>query len=260
MDLRQLNQFSLALFGDARIGEQKVLETFALMVTSPKSTIKDVLPHERHEKILIQLIYQADKMGRLFFESNLNSSFARLSSRERLVLVALETGQFSYAEMRSWLSLSPDAFEYMVWQARSRFVDEVPTQIFRAGTSPQCPANEGGVPWTQRYFDEELTRKQTWHTQEHLRGCSDCKASLIAAREFFFQVSKKLNEIVKLNPAINNGALREDLNQFVPKNLLSQNTAASSLFSKAIVAWFKKSSPWIVLYALVVSYLIMVAG
>ncbi len=263
MELRHLNQFSRILFGDDQLGSSKVIETFVLMQMTHKNlkgsqidsdeTSQEIL----YEPILKQLVYQAERVG-THAKLNLNDPFFRLSPKERLILTALEAGQFSYQQIAQWLAISVMELEKIAFRARTSLVPKYQAILRKKGPTAACPSSIEEVPWVQRFFDEEYGRKEQLLIQSHVVKCEGCQKTMRAAREFFFELSRLIpdgSENSKREGIQTNAPLHSTIqntthveNLMIPKGLIRQHSL-SAIFMRAIIGWSKRGWLFLLIYA-----------
>ena len=144
----------------------------------------------------------------------LNQVFFRLTHEERLTLVALHQGRWSYDRLSRILNLPRTQVEELAWGARVKLAKE---GRYPHGPHPRgdkCPAYETQRPWSQRFLDGEVSLgRERLQLQQHLVECPACSSFLIRCRELYFHVEKEvyaqstdpervtsLEDLIKRNP------------------------------------------------------------
>jgi hypothetical protein len=197
-DLRVYSSLSKALWSDADISERVSID--ALVAASLAS---DSAPDARIGRAVQAMLERANREGRAATTRNnlavIHEPFFRLSPEERILLVGLHLGHWSYARLARILQVSEEKIEEMAWVARSRLSNGVyPSGPGQLGTN--CPEYDALRPWTQRFLDDEVSSsRERIFLQNHLMACEGCRQALSRFKELYFQVEKELSQHVSVS-------------------------------------------------------------
>ncbi|MFZ9596050.1 MAG: hypothetical protein ACO3A2_08235 [Bdellovibrionia bacterium] len=192
-DLSDLTKIGAALWLDSKEVEEQLVETLSavslLKISSDEAIIRASQILLRKSKS--QGVFQpALKKPDLFF-----NPFFRLSGSERLALVAVHLGKWSYRRTSQILDISSDQLESLLWQARLSWVDQ---SIYPAAPSPvgsACPEYDPRRPWSQRFLDQEFSqRKESFFLTRHILGCRACAQCVASARVLYQRVDQELRK------------------------------------------------------------------
>ncbi len=123
--------------------------------------------------------------------------FFRLSPDERVLLVGLHHGRWSYSRMSRILGTDAAAslqdMPRLAWKARMHLASQIPGLNYPTGSARNgmsCPDYDPEDPWTQRFLDEELSQRERVFLQTHVQGCSACQKALNSCRNLYYAVEK----------------------------------------------------------------------
>ncbi len=131
----------------------------------------------------------------------LNQPFFRLFPEERLILIALHLGKWSYHRLSHVLGDSVEHIQELAWNARlflagSALKGSQGRPLMHPTGSTQCiaacPEWSTTHPWTQRYLDRELGHKEELFLQERILKCDGCKDSMQRCREIYYAAEKSI--------------------------------------------------------------------
>lgn len=262
IQLQHLKGFSRAIYGNEALAEKKVLETYALLQSAliRNGETSRFAGIETYEKLLAHLLYQAESaqaaLPSLYL--SLGDPFYQLHPRERVMLLALESGMFGYADLARWVSISKNTIpvieiESLIWEARAKLSSYIHPKVYEQGRSPHCPPNSRRNPWVQRFLDEEIDKPDFLKLQTHLQDCLDCRTALDEGRKLFFEISKKIPvQLLEFNAPLN-----QKIEMIHDTILQGAQHSYFRLFEKAISSWWNRSRYWVLLYALSLVILII---
>ena len=123
------------------------------------------------------------------------SVFYRLMPEQRLLLMALHFGRWSYARLGRVLKLSSDQIEELAWSSRIALVS-ASGATYPSGAPvavSHCPVYHSRHPWTQRFLDEELVSgRERLYLQNHMMVCDSCRKALERCRDFYYAIEAEL--------------------------------------------------------------------
>ncbi len=190
-DLKTLSHIGLALWGDAHESERVCLEILtrvALLDLSPSAAIEHTL------KCLYKEYFNNREGCPNMSEIRLEQPFFRMTPEERLVLVALHVGRWSYASVGRVLEKNKSAIPEIAWRARVSLSRGMhPTGSPRK--SIQCPEYILDAPWTQKFLDEEMEHSEKMFIQNHLRVCRECFEALKRCRVCYYSIGNSLPKV-----------------------------------------------------------------
>jgi hypothetical protein len=205
-DLRTFSGMGKALWVDAERCEQSTVETLSAV------TLLNLTPDRAIEKACVGLLEGARRAGSgaeivgTSDHSLLSEPFYRLSVEEKMLLVALHVGRWSYARISRILKMESAQLQECLWRSRLQLGSALsPPSPYPAAPSspgPDCPAYDSQAPWTQRFFDQEiLSGSEQFVLKQHLLKCNSCSQALRRCRELYFRVDVEIKQRV--------GVLRE---------------------------------------------------
>jgi hypothetical protein len=185
-DLRTFAGVGHALWDEPARSRQAVVEALAA------ATLRGLPPEDALVRAAQALLTRAtaSRPGRL------NHPFFRLTAEDRLLLVALHDGSWSYARLARILQVDPEKLEEAAWGARLRLMGGSPAGPARLG--PSCPAYDARRPWTQRFLDDEIASgRERLFLQNHLMACDPCRAALGRCRDGYYAVERQVTEALR---------------------------------------------------------------
>lgn len=227
-DFKTFSQIGHAFWCGSEDSEQLTLETIAaaslLKLTSEKTI----------EQATMALLNRAKSTPSSLKNSSrielLNHPFYRLTPEERLILISLHLGNWSYQRLSRILIRETIEIEELAWKARLQMCS---LSSYPSGPSilgPHCPEYVDVSPWTQRFLDEQISSpKDKWFLQNHLVACDSCRKVLGRAREMYFKIDQ---EIKKLEGSFNEDfvhALKQTFHQSPVQRRLTELTFLQSL-------------------------------
>lgn len=168
---------------------------------------------ERAAQALLERVRQqrGGRLSQLRSDSWLSPLF-RMTPEERLILVALHSGRWSYARLERILALSVDQIQILAWSARL----QVSTQIDAPKGNPpghkfksiypsapsirgaSCPDFDPHQPWFQRFLDDEITsRRDQVFLQNHLMVCDSCRHALDRCRAVYDRADQEVKTALR---------------------------------------------------------------
>ena len=211
-DIKTFTGIGKVLWLDPVSSRRSTIETLSVI-----SLIRKTPEHslERAAQALLDRARRESKLaGSAVHLEALNQVFFRLTHEERLILVALHQGRWSYDRLSRILNQPRAQVEELAWKARVKLAKE---GSYPHGPHPRgdkCPEYDAQRPWAQRFLDGEISlSRERLHLQQHLVECSACSSFLIKCRELYFNVEKEvvalsndpervasLEELIKKNP------------------------------------------------------------
>jgi len=194
-DLKTFSRMGNAFWEDRGTAQRNTMETLSAV------SLLDLNPERSLERTVSALLDRAvrDAPAGLTLANlgRIHHPFFRLSAVEKLLLVALHCGRWSYARLARILSVTPEWVEETAWNARLQLA---PAQTYPAGPAhpgPSCPEYHPRRPWTQRLLDEEMRGSgERVFMQTHLMACDSCQQSLNRCRDLYFKLEGMLAERV----------------------------------------------------------------
>jgi len=166
---------------------EETLSIVSLLQLSPEMAL------ERATQALLERAKRESKSVQIGAHLELlNHPFYRLFLEERVILVALHIGHWSYARLSRILNLSIEQVEGMAWTARLKLapIGKYPHAPYPVGE--KCPAYHADRPWAQRYLDDEiLTGRERIFLHGHLPECTACGNHLSDFRELYYEVGQE---------------------------------------------------------------------
>ena len=189
-DLSLVSQIGHALWQDPDVAEQCTKETLAAV------SLLELTPDRTLERTCSSLL----ERGRQFTQARLDQGFFRLTAEQRLALVGMHHGRWSYDRLARVLKKTKRELEELLWKARLELLISVPpnssgTKPYPSGPSAQvgCPEYDPNRPWTQRFLDEEFsTPGERFSFQSHLEECTSCRDALGRYRETYYKVQEQI--------------------------------------------------------------------
>jgi hypothetical protein len=195
-DLKTYSEFGRALWFDPTESRRVAVETLAA------ASLLDMSAERILEKAASGMISRAHKLSPN--PKALVHPFFRLFPEERVILVALHQGRWSYARLARLLGETPDSIERLAWQARMQLASglaAIGSARFAvypsgAGGGINCPEYDAERPWTQRFLDEQIPAGQErLFLQSHLLSCRSCSQALARCRDLYYHVTRVVAEL-----------------------------------------------------------------
>ena len=195
-DFSTFAKISQALWVDPEASRKSTLDTLAAV-----SLIKNLPTSEVLERACISLLERSKRAGVgaqistnfLLNSQALNEPFFRLTAEERLALVALHCGKWSYQRLGRVLNRDRDGIEELLWQARMQLIPQYGYPAGHSYQSADCPEYIAQRPWTQRFLDQEIPApRDRIFLQSHLVHCLKCRAVLARWRENHFRIDEEM--------------------------------------------------------------------
>ncbi|MGZ3687888.1 MAG: hypothetical protein ACXWPM_04495 [Bdellovibrionota bacterium] len=210
-DFHTITRISRALWTDTSFADRAALDTTAAM------TLLDVAEDRRLERIARGLIERATREGNAGnARQNLlamDSPFFRLSAQERLILVALHSGRWSYARLSRILARTPEVIQELAWGARVK-LSEGPYPIGAKISGANCPEYQFSRPWTQKFLDDELdSPRERVFLPNHLMACASCSQALKRCRDLYFAVDSQISKLLSGSAEVEVIRALEDLSR-----------------------------------------------
>lgn len=202
-EIRTFSGFGKVLWMDEDSAGRSLVETLSivsLLQLTPERAV------ERASQALLERARRDTKENQVGKKSQaLNHPFYRLSAEERLTLVGLHVGRWSYERLSRVLKLSAERVEELAWGARLELAPEGFYPHGPSPKSPDCPAYLPARPWAQRFLDEEMASGRELHSlRVHLMGCVSCSGYLARCRELYFQVGQQVSHFSSDPDAVEN--------------------------------------------------------
>ena len=194
-DLRALIELGRALWADPRESDLATVETLSAI------TLLDLTPDRALERAASALLERVRNRGlaadtRASLSVGAGDPFFRLYPEERMLLVSLHLGRWSYARLSRIFGISARQIEEMGWRARIELVSALPAANYPAGApsrGSRCPEYDSKRPWTQRFLDEEIpSGRERIFLQNHLMACESCRGALARCRELYYAIDRVL--------------------------------------------------------------------
>jgi hypothetical protein len=205
-DIRFLSELGYSLWNDPQSAGSVVRDTVSAITLAEKD------PLLASEKAVRALLAQAEKRGMIvqprlaqpllqpgsIASQDPIGAFQYLFAEERVILLALHSGKWSYERIARVIGETTDSLQHLAWSARVHLAFN---QRYPAGSKPvssSCPEYDSRKPWTQKYLDDEYRGEEKLFLSTHLGGCSSCREALIRAKEVFFQVDAMVSEVSRV--------------------------------------------------------------
>jgi hypothetical protein len=191
-DLKALAQLGHALWAMPAASDSVTTETLGAL------SLRESEPTRLLERTSTLLLERAVKDGIRANLAAADQPFYRLQPEERLILVALHANRWSYARLARILGKTSEQIEETAWAARLHLISVPGRQI--AAPHPtgskfsgeRCPEYSPARPWTQRFLDDELGRKERFFLENHLVSCETCGKAMARCRQLYFAVGSML--------------------------------------------------------------------
>lgn len=185
-DFYPLSRLSRAFWSDRALSDRQSAETLSAV------TLLDLPDDSLIDKYAKGLLEKAIRIGPSANASVLDHPFYRLIPEERLVLSALHFQNWSYERLSRILGLNTEQVTSLAWNARLRIAASRPT-AYNYAHGPKkmgthCPDYDTQSPWTQKFLDEELSKREQLFLQNHMMGCEGCRKALISCRNLYYAV------------------------------------------------------------------------
>ncbi len=216
-DLKAIAQLGESFWGQSDYAEQvlqEILSSVSLLELTPQRAI------ERTAGLLLERARTHGRQQTLVGGHFFSHPFYRLSFEERLLLVLVHAGGWSYERVARTLKLahapkeldrSSDwqacEVEAKIWQARlqlnmglaaQRLPDFRGKVSFAYPSGPAmlaegCPPYDPQRPWMQKVLDEEgLTAAERLALQQHLLQCASCSEALKKTRAVYYRAEQEV--------------------------------------------------------------------
>jgi hypothetical protein len=206
-DIRFLSELGYSLWSDPESAQSLVRDTVSTIAFAEKDSLV------ASEKAVRALLTQAEKRGMIvqprlaqpllqpgaIASQDPIGAFQYLFAEERVILLALHSGKWSYERIARVVGESVDSLQSIAWSARVHLAF---SQRYPAGSKPvsvSCPEYDSRKPWTQKYLDDEYRGEEKLFLSDHLVGCQSCREALVRAKEVFFQVDAMVAEISRIS-------------------------------------------------------------
>jgi hypothetical protein len=192
-DFRLLSDIGKALYSSPETARARSLETVAAL--SSRDTFKsDGTGLVRAVRILL---YRAEKDGLQATSTGLNQPFYRLTTLERMALMAIRSGRVSYLKLSQILGVSHEEVEKLLWHSRMKLAGQLEVRATtphppgtRKDAQHACPELFSDRPWTQKLLDDEMKSFELMYLQNHLLVCPSCQRALSTTRQFYYSLEK----------------------------------------------------------------------
>lgn len=236
-DIEVLSQIGQVLWVNSNDSERYTVETLSA------ASLLQLTPERTLERASIALLERARREG---FQSQfyqkpelLNQSFYRLTPEEKLLLVTLHLGKWSYDRISRILQRSVEEVQELAWNARLKLNGDAAYPAGPSRLGPTCPDYFPRRPWTQRFLDGEISSgRERLFLQNHLLSCEACHQTLARSREMYFRIDRQVRAfpIQKSLAHLLGKVLQQSPNYAFP----SQRTVQESLtifFERPDVRW-----------------------
>jgi hypothetical protein len=205
-DIRFLSELGYSLWDDPESAHGLVRDTVSVIALAEKDSLI------ASEKAVRALLAQAEKRGMVVQPRMAQPllqpgalatqdpllAFQYLFAEERVILLALHSGKWSYERTARAIGETIDSLQSLAWSARVHLAFN---QRYPAGSKPisaSCPEYDSRKPWTQKYLDDEYRGEEKLFLSNHLIGCSSCREALMRAKEVFFQVEAMVADVSRM--------------------------------------------------------------
>jgi hypothetical protein len=234
-DLRTLASVGRALWADTRESQLATIETLSAV------TLLDLTPDRAVERAAVALLERVSRRGAT---AQWAQPFFRLEAEERLTLVALHQGRWSYARLGRVFGLTTEQVEALAWSARLQLASAIGT-AYPAGApqrGPNCPEYDSQRPWTQRFLDDEVSSgRERLFLQNHLMACGSCRDALNRCRETYYALEASLPQ---LSEAAGDTRLLQNLKSVTRKGLGLKAPAERSFVESLEVFFRRRDVRW----------------
>lgn len=186
------SQLGRALWQEPERSYQHSVETLSAVSLQENLTQSNMI-----EKAVQGMIAKANRESVALRKTAIQHPFYRLTPEERVLLVGLHFGSWSYARLGRILNATENEVMVMAWRARLNLASFIPAQsgekplMHPPGTQgARCPEYDPLAPWTQKFLDEEFPKRERHFLQNHLMACSRCLTSLNRARDLYYRIEK----------------------------------------------------------------------
>lgn len=193
-----------ALWSDPDSSVRVVRETLsavsALRLTSDRTI-------DRAAQVLLE---RAIRQGPSTSQEAFDQPFFRLPPRERMLLMALHAGGWSYERIGHVMGTTADEVARAAWRTRidlaaqvSSLRNAIPYPAGNRLKSVHCPEYDPYQPWTQLFLDEQMSRREMIYLQNHLMACAECRKALAHSRNLYYAVESVIPITDPINAPIN---------------------------------------------------------
>ena len=197
-DIKSLTRIGRSLWGDTR---RSVAMSEDTLTSISLLNLSDVHTIERASRVMIE---RAEKNPPHLLK--LNHPFFRMAPIERFLLTALHLEKWPYERVARTLGIEVDLIPTWAWATRIKYCfQEVEADVaYPLGPSslgPVCPEYNASAPWTQKFLDDELGKRERLFLQNHLMGCDRCRKALNLTRDTFFKI-ESLIPVKEVSPTM----------------------------------------------------------
>ena len=190
-DLTAFSRISRALWYNSKDSDYPALETLSI-VSSLDLTEDRIL--EKSLKALLERSKREGSHWALKSESFFHPFF-RLSPEQRMILVSLHVGKWSYARLSRVFGLDGEKIQELAWAARIELGGALAYPPAPVTRGIHCPEYDPRKPWTQRFLDAEIdSGADRMFLQSHLLKCASCSQCLIHGRRLYYASEKEVIE------------------------------------------------------------------
>ena len=215
-----LSQLGQSFWPDHEIQKRTVNGTLAAVACL------DLEDDEAFERSAVAFLDRARKANLSHSTASIHQPFYRLNPLQRFVLTCLHFRKWKYAEIARLGKTTAEEVEKQAWAARTEIGAWFGLcGLGSANQSPNCPDYHLDRPWTQRYLDEQLSKKEAHWLRSHIEGCRHCRVALESCRAIYARTGSFLppKQEVKDLPLFYEKMKRKNfrwLPRRIPKDLL----------------------------------------
>ena len=195
MEIQQfkaITNFGSALWMDPDLSESVAAETISAV------SLMNLNDEQSFERVTRVLLDRAAKNSRQANLEGISKPYFRLQPTERFLLMALHIERWSYERAGRVLDLNAEQVAEAAWAVRVHLASAAPEKskaAYPAGASlgsqgigASCPDYDSRNPWTQKFLDEELSKRQQIFLQNHMMACDSCRKALGRCRDMYYAV------------------------------------------------------------------------
>jgi hypothetical protein len=184
-DIKSLTRIGRSLWGDTL---RSVAMSEDTLTSVSLLNLSDVHTIERASRVMIE---RAEKNPPNLLK--LNHPFFRMAPIERFLLTALHLEKWSYDRVARTLGIEAELIPTWAWATRLKYCfQELEADVDYphgpASLGPVCPEYNPSAPWSQKFLDDELGKRERLFLQNHLMACDRCRKTLELTRKTFFKI------------------------------------------------------------------------
>ncbi|MEK6577842.1 MAG: hypothetical protein AABZ55_01330, partial [Bdellovibrionota bacterium] len=196
-DLKTFSEIGYALWSDPERSRKISVDTLGAVAL--RDFDEETLLESGTQALLARAANEGSANNSRYNLNVIDRAFFRLFPQERVILVGLHLGKWSYARLARVIGTTADNVQKIAWKARLQVSTELPRSVplqYPTGNksvSANCPEYHSDSPWTQRFLDNEFsTGAEKLFLQQHLIACASCRATLEQGKAVYYAVDASI--------------------------------------------------------------------